>query len=140
MSKKLTLTDEKINKLAEFLENGHALTHALKAMGIPTATYYQWIKKAEAIRDGKETSRIVKSEKEKLLKFLEKIDKAKFKPLDFHVKNIMKGAVRNIKISQWFLERRYPDEWGDKSKLKVEADVNISFMEKARAAWQKKQK
>lgn len=79
--------------------------------GITPQTLHNWINKGKA----------AKSNKSKYKKFLQKWEYAKIKNKAFHLKKVQED--KSWQSSAWYLERRYPDEFG---KQKLEVELNDS--------------
>ena len=136
---RIYLTEKQADKVIDFLKNGHFVTHALKQVGIPMSTYAVWKKRYENLLTGSEYVRVPKKEKEKIIRFFERIREAQSNNLDFHVKNLRKAAEKNPKWSAWYLEKAYPEEYGEKKSVEVKGEMDVNFsMKAAMDAWQKK--
>lgn len=138
---RIKLTQKQIDKIVEMVGNGHFRTYALTSCGIAMSTYSVWKKRYEDLMTGKEPVRVPKAEKEKLINFFTRLKEAETGNYDFHVKNLKEAAAKNPKWSAYWLERWDHENWGDKSKLNIQAEVDVNFsMKAAMEAWQKKQK
>ena len=136
----LTLNDNKIETICTAVARGNTFSNASVLAGISRNTFYVWEKRGRDIRDGISRSQLSKVDKALYVKFVESLDKAEAECVDMCVTAIVTGE-KNWQARAWFLERRYNDDWGDKTKMKLEVagEINVSMttMAKAYEKWQK---
>ena len=115
MGRKSSLTKEIQTQIVEILETGNYQKTAYESLGIPEATYFNWLKegeKAEA-KEGKLTKK-----EEKYIEFLESIKRAVQVARQVNLAVIRKAAEEGSwQAAAWFLERTSFEEFGNKSKF-----------------------
>lgn len=116
MPRKSKLTRELIDKAAELIKAGNFQKHVAQALGIPEGTWYRWLSEGEKEKKG------LKRE------FYESIKKAEAEAIARNVEIIQKAAkIGNWQAAAWWLERKFPDEWGKKDKLGLEGNGAIEI-------------
>lgn len=94
---------------------GMPLKFAAEAAGITEVTFYNWLKRGEAESKGQ------------FFEFAEHVKACKAKAVQLHLKLITKAATDGSwQASAWILERRYPEEFGRKDRLELDANMNHS--------------
>lgn len=91
-------------KIREALELGLTQKEAQNIAGIHPDTFHTWMKEKP------EFSEMVKSA----------LDNGKAE----HLKNIRKAAKKHWQASAWWLERKFPQEWGKRNDLNMNLDLN----------------
>jgi hypothetical protein len=86
----------KTKEICQYLEEGLSREDAWTLAGIVKSTFYEWMEKSD---------------------FSDSIKKAELKGKREHILNIKKAGEQHWTASAWFLERRYYEEFGNKSKL-----------------------
>jgi hypothetical protein len=86
----------KTKEICQYLEEGLSREDAWTLVGIVKSTFYEWMEKSD---------------------FSDSIKKAELKGKREHILNIKKAGEQHWTASAWFLERRYYEEFGNKSKL-----------------------
>jgi transposase len=114
--RKTKLTKEMIDKIATFIANGNYVETACKALGIGQSTYYEWMKKG---REGKKPY----AELAETVKKAEAIAEAK------RIQTILMASEETWQAAAWYLERRYPERWGQKKRGDDSDDHNIKLKE-----------
>ena len=94
----------KLNKqleaqICKLLRKGNYVETVCDYVGIPPERFYQWLKRNPEFREA-----VKKAMAEAEIKILAKIQR----------------KVSNWQALAWFLERRYPNKWGNKTRLDVE--------------------
>lgn len=107
------LTPELIKEAARLVAEGNYITHVAQALGISRKTFYNWLEQ------GARATRGLKRE------FYEAITKAEAEAVLRNVKIIQKAAETNWQAAAWWLERKYPEEWGRKDRMNLETDNGI---------------
>lgn len=110
------LNDEITKKICNYIEIGMPAKHACEAVGITEKTYYEWLQKGNEQKNGKYS------------KFSKSIKKAQARHMARNAAIIEKAAQDGKwQASAWMLERRHPDDWGNKQYQKIEHSGKISF-------------
>jgi len=108
--RKTKLTPTLCDQLCKHIENGNYAKTACLLVGISEETYYKWKKKGEESKSGK------------YVEFLESIKKAE-KKADAKLVSIILAASEkhpmNWTAAAWLLERRNPEEWGNREELDI---------------------
>lgn len=105
---KTKLTDQLIDELTTYIENGMNNHDSAKLCLITEDTLYRWLREAEEVdENGKPLKRY-----ERQRKLKDAMQKAQSAFKAYHVQNITKAARKNWQASAWMLERRFPDEYG----------------------------
>ncbi len=108
------LTKETQAKIVEAVRAGAYIETASAFAGIDKASLYAWMKRGNA-----QTKGIYRE-------FLNAIEKAFADSELRDIMNIGNAAKENWQASAWRLERRFPDRWGRKEKINVDANVKHS--------------
>ncbi len=96
---KTKLTPEVIASLKISIENGQSIEDACLLAGIGKTSFYDWVKRAE--RGEKPYVALLNA-----VKSAEAMDK------QWHLNNIRRHAIKSWQASAWYLERRWPMEFG----------------------------
>ena len=114
MPRKLKLTPELIKEAVELVKMGNYTETVCQYLGIGETTWYRWMKEGENARSG------IKRE------FWESIKRAESHAEIRNVGIIQKAAEKakdDPKLwvaAMTFLERKFPDRWGKKDKVKAD--------------------
>ena len=108
------MTKETQAKIVEAVRAGAYIETASAFAGIDKASLYAWMKRGNA-----QTKGIYRE-------FLNAIEKAFADSELRDIMNIGNAAKENWQASAWRLERRFPDRWGRKEKINVDANVKHS--------------
>ena len=86
-------------ELLENLRSGMSIVAACALASVSRSSYYNWIKDAD-----------FNEEAQAAIRFGEAV----------HVARISTASVDDWRASAWFLERRFPNEWGPKQELNLQ--------------------
>ena len=101
------LTDDKIDEICTYIENGMSDKDAADLSEICRDTFYRWLREADAVdKDGKPPAQF--KQQRKLKNALIKA-RASFKA--YHVQRIIRASQKNWTASAWLLERKFPEEF-----------------------------
>jgi len=116
---KSLLTKELQAQIVEILEAGNYQKTAYESLGIPKATYYDWLKEGERAESITRNDEGFLTKKEKVyLDFSDTIKKAVQKARQVNLAVIRKAAEKgNWQAAAWFLERTDFEHFGNKSKF-----------------------
>ena len=131
----IKLTEKQIEALCKNIEAGVPFIHSALAAGIAENTFFYWKKEAmklnEELQDNHEKmDDIIKNgtKKEKiLLKFLNGIKKAEANAILRNVVIINKAAQTSWQAGAWWLERRYPEQFGRRLQMEGNIEHNFNF-------------
>jgi len=110
--RKTKLTSELQKQICDLIKRGNYTKTACLAVGIDESCYYKWIKRGEEAKTGiyfQFVQSIKRVQEEAKVRYLERIREA--------------ADNGNWTAAAWFLERKYPDEWGKKEKHTLEGKM-----------------
>lgn len=117
MPRKSKLNEEFIKQAVKLIEAGNYQKHVAQALGIHEDTWYRWLREGERAKSG------IKR------RFYESIKKAEARAVLRNVAKILQASQEgNWQAAAWWLERRYPDEWGRKDKLDMNTQGEIKIL------------
>jgi hypothetical protein len=124
----MKLSEEAIEDVCRLVSEGHYVVTVCQMKGITRPTYYNWKDRGQEIEEKIENGKIKKSKlkkKDKLyLKFWQDIQKAEAMGEISNVSNIKKaGDEGDWRASAWLLEKKYPEKFGKKNKVELDAKV-----------------
>lgn len=115
MPKKSKLTHELIEKAVKIIERGNYDKVAIDALGIDKVTWYEWMRQGEI--DANKGINSLKAY------FFNSIKKAEATAIDRNLSIIQKAAMEgNWQASAWYLERKYPEQWGKRDNVNLTTD------------------
>lgn len=97
------------NEIVGYISEGLSRDDARILVGIAESTFYEWMQKEE---------------------FSEAIKIAEVNFKQAHVKNITNWSKKQWTASAWMLERKFRDEFGNKTEIEHKGDVGINFTAK----------
>lgn len=109
MGRRTKLTPELIENAAKLIAGGNYASTVFQMLGIGESTWYEWLQR------GREGAR-----KSIYTEFAEAIKKAESAAELRAVSGIMAAGRRNWTAYAWYLERKFPDRWGLKTKVQQE--------------------
>ena len=109
------LTKELIEKAADIIARGNYYKVAIDVLGISDQSWYEWMRQGEM-----DKSKGIKSLKSE---FFESIKKAEADAIDRNLSIIQRAAMEgNWQASAWYLERKYPEQWGKRDNVNLTTD------------------
>lgn len=100
------LNRELIKMAAQLIESGNYITDVCKALRVSREAFYAWLRKGEKAEEGLEKE------------LYDAIKEAEGRAIARNVALIQKAAQNgNWQAAAWWLERKYPKEWGRKDKF-----------------------
>jgi len=109
------LTKELIEKAADIIARGNYHKVAIDVLGIDKGTWYEWMRQGEI--DANKGVNSLKAE------FFNSIKKAEADAIDRNLTIIQRAADGgNWQASAWFLERKYPEQWGKRDNVNLTTD------------------
>jgi hypothetical protein len=119
------LNYELIDQIADLVREGNYIETASAVAGIDKNSLYRWLK-----RGAREVERLAKNPKlkgkieEKIyVDFSDAVKKAMAESEADDLENIKKASREDWKASAWRLERRFPNRWGRKEKVDIDANM-----------------
>ena len=110
MGRRSKLTPEVQEKICEYVRQGLTYEIAARAAGISESTFYRWRERGERARSGK------------FREFWEALKRAEAEAEQRLVERILAASSDTWQAAAWMLERRYPDRWGRKDRVRHETD------------------
>jgi len=115
VGRKTDLTDELTDRLVALLRAGNYVGVALRACGLASRTYQQWMARGKSGKAADEQFRT----------FRERVEQAHAEGEAINVAEIAKQARKSWAAAAWILERQYPERWGRVSvRVREEAPVS----------------
>lgn len=102
------LTDQLIDEITTYIENGMNNRDSAHMCFITEATLYRWLREADEVDENGKPLKRYKMQR-KLKKAMQK-SQAAFKA--YHVQNVIQASKKHWQASAWMLERRFPEEYG----------------------------
>ncbi len=103
------LTTTATAAVVQAISTGNTRDVAAAYAGVGRTTLFQWLAKGRVEAQG-----IYRD-------FLNAVEKAEADAVVVSVALIRTAAQKNWQAAAWWLERRYPDEWGRKDRLSIES-------------------
>ena len=115
MPRKTKLTKELIEKAADIIARGNYYKVAIDILGIDDKTWYNWLRQGEI-----DANKGINSLN---FQFFQSIKKAEADAIDRNLSIIQKAAMEgNWQASAWYLERKYPEQWGKRDNVNLTTD------------------
>lgn len=108
-----SLTPERHAAIVDAVRHGMYAKAAVEGAGITEATYYRWLERG---RQGEEPFE----------SFLADVEQASAAATLNMLDTIRKAAETDWRAAAWFLERRFPDQWGRHSRSSREDEVAVT--------------
>ncbi|MEN6515136.1 MAG: hypothetical protein ABFC87_01840, partial [Fervidobacterium sp.] len=106
------LTKELIEKAADIIARGNYYKVAIDILGIDDKTWYNWLRQGEI-----DANKGINSLN---FQFFQSIKKAEADAIDRNLSIIQKAAMEgNWQASAWYLERKYPEQWGKRDNVNL---------------------
>ena len=107
------------NTIIKKIARGHLDKDACALAGVGTTIFYEWMNGTRAKGHECEPDAV----------FAEAIKRAKLQAKDMHIANIHRVAVsgKQWTASAWYLERKYPKEFGMRAKIEGQIDPSDSL-------------
>ncbi len=115
------LTPEVEERLVALLASGCTIKDAAYAEGFDKTTVYTWLRRG---RGGEQP----------YASFLEKVNAASHRNKIARLTRITNAAMNDWKADAWFLSRRYPEEFADRTKLEHSVGKSSSTKEAVKMA------
>lgn len=107
-------SDEMINQIEEAMLRGLYIIDACNLYGVGRTTWYHWLKMGRQFPD----------KYPQCVKFLNMVLRATSKVQDEFVKPIKTAAPTDWKAAAWFLEHRFPKQWGKRDQVDFNFNEN----------------
>ncbi len=114
MGRPTLLTPELAQDIALRVRAGASLEVGAGSAGISTSALMRWLQVARALSRGDRSRRGL------YLEFLEAIEKARHEAHMYALGTIRKAMDKHWQAAAWFLERRYPQEYGRAERVDLE--------------------
>lgn len=114
MARRRKLTPELIEQAAKLVSAGNYLSHVAQYLGVHPDTFYRWLREGERAKSG-----LVRQ-------FYEAVKRAEAEAIARNIALIQKAAQEgNWQAAAWWLERKYPEEWGRKDKMDIHTEGGL---------------
>jgi transposase len=130
----IKISAQKIEQLVGALRLGYFQEDAAKAVGISPATYFNWRKRGKEAFELREQGKTVPKSEEMFLELFDVTEKARAEILGYYLSiNRQQAQEGNLRAVHWFLEKSFPDKYGNRVALDVglqdnnEIEVEIKF-------------
>jgi len=119
------LTYELIDQIADLVREGNYIETASAVVGLDKVSLYRWLKRGarEEERLAKNPKLKGKTEEKIFIEFSNAVKKAMAESEADDLENIKKASREDWKASAWRLERRFPNRWGRKEKVDIDANM-----------------
>tara|TARA_B100000073_G_C23427592_1_gene449871 strand:- start:139 stop:618 length:480 start_codon:yes stop_codon:yes gene_type:complete len=128
------ISAQKIEQIVQALRLGYFQEDAAKAVGISPATYFNWRKRGKEAFEKKEQGKVVPEKDKIFLELFDVTEKARTEILGYYLSvNRQQAQEGNLRAVHWFLEKSFPDKYGNRVALDVglqdnnEIEVEIKF-------------
>lgn len=108
------LNKERLDLICRYLRAGNTRKVAAECAGISEQTFYTWINKGKEAKSGV------------FFEFLESVKKAESEAHAGAVNTITVARQKSWQAAAWWLERKFPDDWGKREKMEVEHKGPVS--------------
>lgn len=108
------LTPEIQKKLCDSLSEGLTITASCGRAGIGLSTYYLWQDHAKKAK-----------RKNRFTEFMDAVDGAMLLGRSVMEVRFANGTKMDWRAAKEYLARRYPDEWGEKTKHEVSGGITV---------------
>ncbi len=114
MARKSKLTPELISLASELIRAGNYYKHVAQYLGISKETFFRWLREGEKAKSGLKRQ------------FYDAVKKAEAEAIARNIALIQKAAQEgNWQAAAWWLERKYPEEWGRKDRMDIQAEGGL---------------
>lgn len=116
--RKPKLTPARQNKIVEALRRGNTRRAAARLAGIGQSTLSLWLAKG---REGTKGD-------DRYVDLLARVTKAEAEAESRMVETIVEASVDTWQAAAWYLERRYPDDFGKRIRADISVDEPIEIV------------
>lgn len=127
LGRKTRLTPELQQAVCDNITAGLNQEDAAELAGVPSSTFYYWMRRGAA-----EQSRLEKSAKAKpnrdeapFLEFLKAVKRAELEVKKACITGIRRAAEEHWQANAWLLERRYSKEFGQKILVRQQVEAEL---------------
>lgn len=123
MARRTKLTKETQARICDLIESGNTVAVAAQAAGITEQTFYNWKRRGEAAEERQRVGEKLTATERSYLSFFEAIKRAEAVSHAAAVAQIRKAGDKQWQALAWWLERKFPEQWGRRDTTKIEATV-----------------
>lgn len=117
MARKTKLTKDLIEQAEKLIKLGNYNTTVTQYLGIHQSTWYKWMQDGENAKSG------LKKE------LFDRIKSAESHAEIRNVQLIQNAGNNTWQAAAWYLERKFPDRWGNKEKMQLSGDVGVQIVD-----------
>ena len=123
------LNPEIAKAVVEAITAGNTHSVACDYAGISESAFYNWIKRGRDAVEAVDSDEEIPDSELIYVEFMEGVKKATANAVARNVLIIQKAAKRSWQAAAWWLERRFPQDFGrvDRHKLEHSGDVGITI-------------
>lgn len=115
MARPTKLDNDKILQAVKLIRGGCFNSTVAHFLGISDRTFYNWVKQGRQDQeDGKNTA---------ARRFFEEVKRAEASAEASAIMGILRAGKKQWQALAWYLERKYPDRWGQKKRGDDPEDV-----------------
>ena len=112
------LTPARAKKIADALRRGNTRRAAARLAGIGQSTLALWLAKGRENTKGDE----------KYVDLLERVKQAEAEAEARMVETVVEASVDTWQAAAWYLERRYPDDFGRRLRAEISVDEPVEIV------------
>jgi hypothetical protein len=110
------LTPKTVEAICEGIEMGMDYKHAAMRARVSYSSFNSWMQQGRAVREAIEEAGEkgveVSTADKRYLNFLEAVEEANAEAMAYHLDNLESHSRAQPQVSQWLLERRFPETFG----------------------------
>ncbi len=92
-----------------YLASGNTREVAATLAGVHKSSFFDWMSRGRVPNASKLYRDLVDA-----------VDRAEAAAVAYAVRTVQRASLTNVQAAQWWLERRYPDQWGRKDRIAIE--------------------
>ena len=112
-----------LSGIVPYIEHGMSIVKACEASGVPVATYYRWKALGREVALRLEERELIEPDESfsaadvAMFEFLKSVSMAELQCMDRNLLSIQVASQNHWQAAAWWLERRFPKEYGRSYKV-----------------------